>query len=100
MSLNTIREEGTCCIRLQQSEACVNMKHTGIIILTALAAIGLIAGILLTMAQHGHNLAGINSLAQIVPQQWLYLELTIASTAFIFASVFVAAQVANHLKPN
>ncbi len=99
MSSNAVKGESSGCVRLLQSEACINIKHTGIITLLALASIGLIAGVLLTMAQQGHDLAGINSLAQMVPQQWLYLGLTIAGTAFVLASVFVAAQVANHLRP-
>lgn len=97
MSLNNIRGESPCCVRLLQSEGCIKVKHTGIIILTALASIGLIAGVLLALAQQGHDLAGINSLAEMVPQKWLYLELAIAGTAFVLASVFAAAQVANHL---
>ena len=99
MSINAVRGESTGCVRLLQSEACISMKHSGIIILTALAAIGLVAGVLLAMAQQGHDLAGINSLAQMVPQQWLYLGLTLAGTAFVLASIFAAAQVANHLRP-
>ena len=83
---------------MQQSERCIRMKHAAIIVLTALAAIGIIAGVLLTLGQQGHDMAGINSIAQMVPPKWVYLGLAIAGTAFVLASVFAAAQVANHLR--
>ncbi len=98
MSINGIREPSTCT-RLQQSEGCTSIKHTGVIILTVIAAIGLIAGVLLTLAHQGHDLAGINALAQMVPEQWLYAGLAAAAVASILASVFTAAQIVNHLKP-
>ena len=100
MSLNNIGGESSYWGKLLQSEGCLKLKHTGIIVFTALAVIGLFVGVLLAMAQQGHDLAGINALAQRVPQGWLYLELAVAGTAFVLASVFTVAQIVNHLKPN
>lgn len=98
MALSQVTAENSCCVRFKQSEGCIRVKHTGMIILAALAAIAVIAGVLLVLAGQGYNLGGINSLAKMIGPKWVYLGLGIAGVALILDTVFIAAQARDHKK--
>lgn len=90
-----IQQENSCCVNCLQSEGCVKTKSAGLLILTALTIIGTIAVVLLVLAEQGYNLAGINSIAQMIPSQYLYLGVGVVGVALILNSVLIGAQINN-----
>src|ERR1700730_17356856 len=90
-TLITHKQDPNCCFWIKYSEACTHIKIGGVAIVAALAITALAAGILLALAQHGHQLAGINAIANMVEAKWLYLGLGVTgAVALIDANVIIA----------
>ena len=98
MASSPIRgQDQNCCFLTKHSEGCAQVKHGGAAIVAALAAIALVAGVLLILAQNGYNLAGINSIAQMVEAKWVYLGMGIAGALLVIDTTLIIAQVKSYL---
>ena len=98
MASSPIRgKDQNCCFWTKQSEGCAQVKHGGAAIVAALVAIALVAGGLLILAQNGYNLAGINSIAQMVEAKWIYLGMGIAGALLVIDTTLIIAQVNSYL---
>ena len=98
MASSPIRgQDQNCCFWTKHSEGCAQVRHGGAAIVAALAAIALVAGGLLILAQNGYNLAGINSIAQMVEAKWIYLGMGIAGALLVIDTTLIIAQVKSYL---
>ncbi len=95
--LDTRVQEQNCCFWVKHSESCAQVKHAGAAIVAALAAIALAGGVLLILAQQGFDLAGINSIAQMVEAKWIYLGMGIVGAVTLIDVTFIIAQVHSYL---
>ena len=92
----SVRDQN-CCLWIKHSEGCAQVKHAGAAIVAALGAIALVAGVLLILAQQGYQLAGINTISQMVETKWVYLGVGIAGALLVIDTTFIIAQVKSYL---
>ncbi len=85
--------EISSCAQWHHSQGCAHVKQGGTSIVAALAAIALIAGALLILAQQGYQLGGINALAKMVESQWIYLGMGGAAVLLTLDIALIAVQV-------
>ena len=81
-STKTIHSEERC-FWIQKSNACTKAKIGTAIGIAALAAIAVVAGLFLVLAQHGVHIGGLNSMAQMMDARWLYVGMGMTSAALI-----------------
>ncbi len=98
MSLSHGIRENDCCTRCQESAGCAQVRHSGIVILTAITVIALLASVLLIVAKAGYPLGQINSIVKMVPPHLLYLGLGLTGVALILSTLLIGAQLHNYLK--
>ena len=96
-SVNTSVQDQNCCFWVKHSEGCAQVKQGGAAIVAALAAIVLVGGALLILAQQGFDLAGINSIANMVEAKWIYLGMGITGAVVLIDVTFILAQVHSYL---
>lgn len=94
---NSRVDDQNCCFWVKHSESCAQVKHATAALVVALTAITLVAGVLLILAQQGYNLAGINSIAQMVDPKWIYLGMGVAGIVLAITTTFIGAQVHAYL---
>ena len=97
MTLSTRLQNQNCCFWVKHTEGCAQIKHAGAAITAALTAITLAGCVLLILAHQGFDLAGINSIAQMVEPKWIYLGMGIAGAVAIINITFIIAQVRSYL---
>ena len=95
--VNTRVQNQNCCFWVKHSESCAQVKEAGAAIVAALAAIVLAAGVLLILAQQGYDLAGINSIANMVQAKWIYLGMGITGAIALIDVTLIIAQVHSYL---
>ena len=90
-------EENQFCYWLKASESRAHIETAATCIAAVIAAITLITGVLLLLASHGINLAGINTIAQKIQVQWIYLTLATAGSLLTLMTALIIAQVHRYL---
>src|ERR1700722_1099946 len=92
--------DDNCCYWIQNSDTCDNLKIAGVTIVAALAAIAIVGGSLLVLAGQGFNLHGINSIAQMVEAQWVYIGLGIAGGVALIDTILIVTMLRGYLNKN
>lgn len=78
----TAPDSRACFVWTKQSEMCTKAKLSSALIVAAIAAIALAAGVLI-LVQKGFNLGGINSIAQTVEVKWVCLGMGVAGAVLL-----------------
>ncbi len=88
-----IPSEISTCTQWHHSQGCILLKQGAASIVAALAAIALITGTLLVLAQQGYQLGGINVIARMVESRWLYLGMGGAAILLTLDIAFILTQI-------
>ncbi len=84
-------EGNNCWFWIRQADPCTQSIHVATVIVAALSAIAVLGGVLMIMAQQGHHLGGINSLAKNVHPLAIYATVAVAATVLALDSAFIYA---------
>ena len=82
-------EGNDCGFWLRQADPCTQSIHVATVIVAALAAIAVLGGMLLILAQQGYPMGGINSLAKSIHPTALYASLGAAGTVLTLDCAFI-----------
>lgn len=89
--------KNNCCFWIKNSETCVNAQTAALSIVAALSTIAIAAGVILLLAQQGVQLAGLNSIAQMIETKWIYAGLAASGGLLLIDTLLIAALVRSFL---
>lgn len=80
-----------CCFLIKHSETLRGFKEGSLLLIETVALTAIAAGVLAVLALNGVNLGGINSIAAMIGEQWIYIGLVSGLALFALNSALIAA---------